>query len=190
MVEGNSLRSISRMTGVSLVTILKLLADLGTVCVEAHQSLVRNVRAQRVQVDEIWNFCYAKAKNVPEEKKIRGAGDVWTWVGIDADTKLIISYLVGGRDALWAWQFMQDLASRVTTRIQLTSDGLRYYVEAVQGAFGMGVDFAQLVKIYGPRQMFLRLATVRRSALDAKPKPLLGTLIQLTSQPVLSSARI
>jgi IS1 family transposase len=149
MVEGNSLRSISRMTGVSLVTILKLLADLGNVCAESHHALIRNVHAARVEVDEIWNYCYAKAKNVPEEKKGTGAGDVWTWVAIDADTKLIISYLVGGRDALRAWQFMQDLASRVSRRIQLTSDGLRLYIEAVEGAFGFGVDYAQLVKVYG-----------------------------------------
>jgi IS1 family transposase len=149
MVEGNSLRSISRMSGVSLVTILKLLADLGTVCVASHHALILNVHAARVQADEIWNYSYAKAKNVPEEKKGTGAGDVWTWVGIDADTKLIISYLVGGRDALWAWQFMQDLASRVSGRIQLTSDGLRLYIEAVEGAFGFGVDYAQLVKVYG-----------------------------------------
>jgi IS1 family transposase len=137
------------MTGISLVTILKLLADLGKVCIESHHAMVRNVRAHRVEVDEIWNFCYAKAKNVPEEKKGTGAGDVWTWVGIDADSKLIISYLVGGRDALWAWQFMQDLASRVSNRIQLTSDGLRLYVAAVEGAFGFGVDYAQLIKVYG-----------------------------------------
>jgi IS1 family transposase len=149
MVEGNSLRSVSRMTGNSLVTILKLLADFGNVCAEYHNALVRNVSARRVQCDEIWNFCYAKAKNVPAEKKGSGAGDVWTWVGIDADTKLIISYLVGGRDAGWACQFMEDLESRINGRIQLTTDGHRVYAEAVEQAFGADIDYAMLVKIYG-----------------------------------------
>jgi IS1 family transposase len=137
------------MTGTSLVTILKLLADLGTVCSQYHDALIVNVHAGRVQCDEIWNFCYAKAKNVPEQMKNHGAGDVWTWVGIDADTKLIISYLVGGRDAEWAKQFMQDLAARVTNRIQLTTDGLRVYAEAVEQAFGSEIDYAMLVKLYG-----------------------------------------
>jgi IS1 family transposase len=99
--------------------------------------------------DEAWSFCYAKAKNVPEEKKGTGAGDVWTWVAIDADSKLILSYLCGGRDASWACQFMEDLASRVTTRIQITTDGHRAYAEAVEGAFGMDVDYAMLIKLYG-----------------------------------------
>jgi IS1 family transposase len=137
------------MTGVSLVTILKLLADLGNVCAEYHNVLIRSVHAGRVQCDEIWNFCYAKAKNVPEGKKGLGAGDVWTWVGIDADTKLIISYLVGGRNAGWANMFMQDLASRVSSRIQLTTDGNRIYAEAVEQAFGSEIDYAMLVKLYG-----------------------------------------
>jgi IS1 family transposase len=114
-----------------------------------HDALIRNVRAGRVQCDEIWNFCYAKAKNVPESMKDSGAGDVWTWVGIDADTKLIISYLVGGRGADWAQEFMQDLASRVTSRIQLTTDGHRVYADAVEQAFGSDIDYAMLVKLYG-----------------------------------------
>ena len=149
MVEGNSLRSISRMTGISLVTILKLLGHMGNVCAEYHDALIRNVHAARVQCDEIWNFCYAKAKNVPEEMKDKGAGDVWTWVGIDADTKLIISYLVGGRDSDWANQFMQDLAARISGRIQLTIDGHRVYAEAVEQASGSEIDYAMLVKLYG-----------------------------------------
>lgn len=149
MVEGNSLRSVSRMTGNSLVTILKLLADVGSVCAEYHNALVRGVKAKRVQCDEIWNFCYAKAKNVPAERKGTGAGDVWTWVGIDADTKLIVSYLVGGRDAEWGCQFMEDLSSRISGRIQLTTDGHRVYAEAVEQAFGAEIDYAMLVKIYG-----------------------------------------
>jgi IS1 family transposase len=148
LVEGNSMRSVSRMTGKSLVTILKLLADIGPVCAEFHNLAVRNIRAQRVQCDEIWNFCYAKAKNITDAMP-KGAGDVWTWVAVDADTKLAISYLVGGRDAGWARQFMEDLASRISTRIQLTTDGHRVYAEAVERAFGADIDYAMLVKIYG-----------------------------------------
>jgi IS1 family transposase len=111
--------------------------------------VVRNVRSQRVQCDEVWSFCYAKEKNVPESKQGTGAGSVWTWTAIDADSKLIISYLCGGRDASWANEFMEDLASRVSTRIQITTDGLRLYAEAVEGAFGMAVDYAMLIKLYG-----------------------------------------
>ena len=107
------------------------------------------MRVQRVQCDEVWSFCYAKEKNVPVEKQGSGAGSVWTWVAIDADSKLILSYLCGGRDASWACKFMEDLASRVTTRIQITTDGHRAYAEAVEGAFGMEVDYAMLIKLYG-----------------------------------------
>jgi IS1 family transposase len=99
--------------------------------------------------DEIWSFCYAKEKNVPLEKQGTGAGSIWTWTAIDADSKLIISYLCGGRDASWACDFMEDLASRVSTRIQITTDGHRAYAEAVEGAFGMEVDYAMLIKLYG-----------------------------------------
>jgi IS1 family transposase len=149
MVEGNSARSITRMTGVCQEAILKLLCDLGATCVEHHNAAVRGIRARRVQCDEVWSFCYAKEKNVPEEKKGTGAGSIWTWTAIDADTKLIISYLCGGRDADWACSFMEDLASRVATRIQITTDGHRAYAEAVEGAFGMQVDYAMLIKLYG-----------------------------------------
>ena len=107
------------------------------------------VHIRRVQCDEVWAFCYAKAKNVPEEKKGTGAGDVWTWTAIDADSKLIVSYLCGGRDAEWATTFMEDLASRVATRIQLTTDGHRAYAEAVAGTFGFAIDYAMLIKLYG-----------------------------------------
>jgi IS1 family transposase len=110
---------------------------------------VNNVNSRRVQCDEVWSFCYAKEKNVPEEKKTSGAGSVWLWTAIDADSKLLLSYLCGGRDASWAIQFMKDLASRVSTRIQITTDGHRAYAEAVEGAFGMDVDYAMLIKLYG-----------------------------------------
>ena len=149
MVEGNSVRSITRMTGVCQEAILKLLCDLGKACADHHDAVVRNVPTQRVQCDEIWSFCYAKEKNVPVEKQDTGAGSIWTWIAIDADSKLIISYLCGGRDASWACQFMEDLASRVATRIQITTDGHRAYAEAVEGAFGMNVDYAMLIKLYG-----------------------------------------
>jgi IS1 family transposase len=128
---------------------MKLIPDLGAACAAHHNAAVRNVRVQHVQCDEVWSFCYAKAKNVPEEKKGSGAGDVWTWTAIDADSKMVLSYLCGGRDAEWATQFMEDLASRVTTRIQITTDGHRAYAEAVEGAFGMDVDYAMLIKLYG-----------------------------------------
>jgi IS1 family transposase len=149
LIEGNSIRATVRMTGVCKDTVLKLLVDLGTACAAYHNQHVRNLRVQRVQCDEIWNFCYAKAKNAPEDKIALGAGDVWTWTAIDADTKLGISYLVGKRhaeDALWV---MQDLASRVTKRFQLTTDGHHVYLNAVEDAFGSEIDYATLVKVYG-----------------------------------------
>jgi IS1 family transposase len=149
LIEGNSIRSTVRMTGVCKDAVLKLIRDMGWACKAHHDSTVRGVRAQRVQCDEIWSFCYAKEKNVPIEKQGTGAGSVWTWTAIEADSKLIISYLCGGRDAAWACDFMEDLASRVTTRIQLTTDGHRAYAEAVEGAFGFEVDYAMLIKLYG-----------------------------------------
>ena len=149
LIEGCSVRATVRMTGVSKPTILKLLADLGTACAAYHDRYVRNLRVRRLQADEIWQFVGAKAKNASPEKKQEGWGDVWTWVGIDADTKLVVSYLVGGRDAGWAYDFMQDCASRITGRVQVTTDGHRAYLEAVEGAFGMDCDYAQLQKIYG-----------------------------------------
>jgi IS1 family transposase len=149
IVEGNSVRSITRMTGVCQEAILKLLCDLGKACADHHNTAVRNVRSQRVQCDEVWSFVGAKEKNVPQEKQGTGAGSVWLWTAIDADSKLMLSYLCGGRDASWACQFMEDLASRVSTRIQITTDGHRAYAEAVEGAFGMEVDYAMLIKLYG-----------------------------------------
>jgi IS1 family transposase len=149
LVEGNSLRSTSRMTGIARNTITKLLVDLGEACMEYHDTHVRNVRVRRLQCDEIWAYIGAKQKNASPEKKEIGWGDVWTWVGIDADTKLVVSYLVGGRGAVWAKDFMEDAASRIRGRVQITTDGHKAYLEAVEGAFGMDVDFATLQKIYG-----------------------------------------
>ena len=149
LAEGNSVRSTCRMTGVAKGTVLSLLADLGKVCANYHDEHVRNVAAKRIQCDEIWSFCYGKEKNVTEEQKKAGAGSLWTWTALDADSKLIVSYLCGGRDASWARSFMEDVASRLTTRVQITTDGHRAYVEAVEGAFGMDVDYAMLIKLYG-----------------------------------------
>ena len=149
LIEGNSVRGTCRLTGVSKDAVLKLIPELGVACRQHHDAAVRGVRTRRVQCDEVWSFCYAKEKNVPVAKEGTGAGSVWTWTAIDADTKLILSYLCGGRDASYACQFMEDLASRVTTRIQITTDGHRAYAEAVEGAFGMDVDYAMLIKLYG-----------------------------------------
>jgi IS1 family transposase len=150
LCEGQSIRAITRLTGASKNTVARLLVDAGKVCMAYHDANVRDVKASRVQVDEIWTFTYAKQKNVANAKAAPdGAGDTWTWTAIDADSKLIISYLVGGRDAEYAMWFMDDLASRLANRVQLTSDGHRAYLEAVEGAFGADVDYAQLVKLYG-----------------------------------------
>ncbi|HVP52054.1 MAG TPA: DDE-type integrase/transposase/recombinase [Terriglobales bacterium] len=149
LVEGTSINATVRITGVAKHTILNLLKDLGCACAEYHETHVRNLRVHRVQCDEIWAFCYAKAKNVAPEKMPRGAGDVWTWTAIDADTKLIVSYMLGDRGADTAQAFIRDLSERVKNRIQLTTDGHRVYAEAVEGAFGADIDYAMLVKLYG-----------------------------------------
>lgn len=150
LCEGTSIRAITRMTGASKNTVAKLLVDAGKACAAYHDANVRDMKAARVQVDEIWSFTYAKQKNVATAKDApEGAGDTWTWTAIDADSKMILSYLVGGRDAEYAMWFMDDLAARLANRVQLTSDGHRAYLEAVEGAFGADVDYAQLVKLYG-----------------------------------------
>ena len=150
LCEGSSMRSISRVADVSINTVSKLLIQAGEACIAIHNDNVQGVKASRVQCDEIWSFCYAKKKNVKTAKDApEGAGDVWTWTAIDADTKLIVSYLVGGRDSEYAMEFMDDLRSRLSNRVQLTTDGHRAYLEAVEGAFGADVDYAQLVKLYG-----------------------------------------
>jgi IS1 family transposase len=159
LVEGNSIRATCRMTDVSKPTVLKLLADLGMACEAYHDKHVRNVQAKRVQCDEIWSFVGAKQKNVSEEKMNAGCGDAWTWTAIDADSKLIISYLLGHRGASCAKEFMQDVASRVASRIQITTDGHRAYAEAIEGAFGMDCDYAMLIKLYGNDSFDRRYST-------------------------------
>jgi len=144
------MRSISRVADVSINTVSKLLVDGGKACAAFHDEKVRGVKARRVQVDEIWSFTYAKQKNVPPAKRQDLAyGDTWTWTAIEADSKLLISWLVGGRDGDYAMGFMDDLRSRLANRVQLTSDGHRAYLEAVEGTFGADIDYAMLVKVYG-----------------------------------------
>ncbi|MGD1892792.1 MAG: IS1 family transposase [Cyclobacteriaceae bacterium] len=149
LVEGTSLRAVSRIAGVSINTVTKLLVDVGRACMEFHNNHVVHVKSKRIQCDEIWSFCYAKQKNVPEEMKGSGAGDVWTWTAIDADTKLIVSWHVGSRDADSADLFMKDVAERLANRVQLTTDGHKTYLNAVYDAFEGIIDYAQLIKIYG-----------------------------------------
>jgi IS1 family transposase len=137
------------MTGNSKGAVLKLLAELGRASAAYHDENVRNVPTRRIQADEVWSFCYGKDRNISDEKKADGAGSLWTWTGLDADSKLIVSYLCGGRDASWARTFMEDLASRLATRVQITTDGHSAYLEAIEGAFGIEVDYAMLIKLYG-----------------------------------------
>lgn len=150
VAEGNSLRSVSRMADVSINTVTKLLVEAGAACSDYQDRVMRNLKLKRVQCDEIWSFVYAKQKHVTPAMLERGhAGDAWTWTAIDADTKLVPSWRIGPRDAHTAYEFIRDLASRVTNRIQLTTDGHRPYLVAVEDAFGANVDYAMLVKLYG-----------------------------------------
>jgi IS1 family transposase len=150
LVEGMSMRAVSRLADVSINTVTKLLVEAGFACAKYHDEHIRNVKASRVQCDQIWSFCYAKQKNV--EAAVAApefAGDVWTWTAIESKCKLIISYLIGGRDSGYALEFMDDIKSRLANRVQLTTDGLNAYLEAVEDAFGADIDYAKLVKLYG-----------------------------------------
>ena len=149
LIEGCSIRATVRLTGAAKNTVVKLLADIGCASAAYHNRAVRRLKVRRLQCDEIWSFVGAKAKNVSVEKKQEGWGDVWTWIGIDADTKLVVGYLVGGRSAGWAKDFMEDCASRISNRVQITTDGHKGYLEAVENAFGADIDYAMLQKIYG-----------------------------------------
>ncbi len=150
LVEGNSIRATSRMTGVSQNTIFKLLADLGTACADFQDKAFRNLTCKKIQCDEIWSFVGAKAKNATDEQKaMLGWGDVWTWVSMDADTKLVPCWLVGPRTSDAAMEFIHDLKSRLANRVQLTTDGHKPYLTAVESAFGSDIDYAMLVKVYG-----------------------------------------
>jgi IS1 family transposase len=174
LVEGNSIRATCRMTGTAKGTVIKLLADVGKACAEYQDETLTNIHSRRIQCDEIWSFCYAKQKNVPENKQGQfGYGDVWTWIAIDADSKLVISRLVGLRTVECAIEFVKDIQSRLANRVQLTTDGHRVYVDAVENAFGSEIDFAMLVKLYGPEIK----GDVRYSPpefVEAKPKVIQG----------------
>ena len=174
LCEGVSLRSISRMADVSVNTAMKLLVDAGKACLLFHDVAVQGVAAKRVQCDEIWSFTYAKQKNVEGAKSApAGAGDTWTWTAIDADSKLIISWLVGKRDAACAHQFMGDVAARIKNRVQLTTDGFKAYFDAVEDTFLGEIDYAVLVKIYG------RLST--EQATRYSPAECIGTKIDVVN---------
>lgn len=174
LVEGNSLRATSRISGVAYNSVLKFMVDVGWAAALYQDQALRVLPCKRVQVDEIWAFSYAKDKNVPEKLQGKqGVGSVWTWVGIDADSKISASWLVGSRDSVDAIVFVTDLAGRLANRVQLTSDGHKAYLDAVESAFGDGVDYAQLVKIYGtPPEAEKRYSTPE--CIGAKPSRVTG----------------
>lgn len=179
LCEGSSMRSIARVVDVSFNTVAKLLVDAGKVCAAFHDEMMRDVTAKRVQCDEIWSFVCAKQKNVATAKRQDLAyGDIWTWTALDADSKLIVSWLVGGRDADYANAFMLDVADRLANRVQLTTDGHKTYLEAVEGAFGADIDYAMLVKLYGaaPESAKGRYSPAdcvgaRKERIEGKPDP-------------------
>jgi len=153
LVEGNSIRATVRMTGVSKDAVTRLLVRLGSAAAEYQDRALRNLKCKRIQCDEIWAFCYAKDKNVPTDKQGRfGYGSVWTWVAMDADSKLILSFVVGNRDGETAKVFIDDLKERLARRVQRTTDSLHAYLDAVEGGFGSAIDYSMLVKIYGASQ--------------------------------------
>jgi IS1 family transposase len=153
LVEGNSIRATCRITDTAKGTVIRLLRDVGKACAEYQDKQLRNLLCQRIECDEIWSFCYSKEKNIPEDKQGQfGYGDVWTFVAIDADTKLVLSWLVGLREPECACAFFKDIKERLSNRVQLTTDGHRMYYEAVSSVFGDDVDYAMLVKYYGVEQ--------------------------------------
>jgi len=151
LVEGSSLRATSRIADVSINTVTKLLVDVGRACEKFHDEKVRGIKASKIQADEIWSFVYSKQKNVPGGMEDR-AGDIWTWTALDSDSKLIVSWFVGDRTSVSATTFMQDVAMRLANKVQLTTDGHSAYLSAVDDSFDNDIDFAQLVKIYGPSE--------------------------------------
>lgn len=170
LVEGNSIRATARMMNVSKDTVVKLQVEAGYASADYQDKTLVNLTCKRVQCDEIWAFCYAKQKNVPAEKKGKfGFGDVWTWVAIDADTKLIPSFTVGNRDALTARHLIEDLKGRLKSRIQLTTDGLKVYADAVENSFGSEIDYAMLVKTYESNQQETRYSPAVCTSCEAKP---------------------
>lgn len=179
LCEGSSIRAVTRLTGASKNTVTKLMIDAGKACANYHDHQVCNLKTKRVQVDEIWSFTYSKQKNVATAKAAPdGAGDTLTWTAIDADSELMVSWFVGGRDSECAMMFMDDLRSRLANRVQLTSDGHKAYLEAAEGAFGADVDYAQLVKLYGsaPENMKGRYSSAEctgavKTRIEGNPDP-------------------
>jgi len=179
LVEGSSLRSISRVAGVSINTVTKLLVDAGSACAAFHDANVRNVAAEKIQCDEIWSFCYAKSRNVQSAKAAPdGAGNVWTFTALDADSKLMVSWMVGDRNDVTAYQLMSDLKVRLTDRVQLTTDGFPAYTGAVEAVFGDQIDYAMLVKLYGVPKDGPRGSAERRyspaECIGCKKHPMIG----------------
>ena len=153
LCEGNSIRAITRITGASKNTVVKLLADVGSKCLDYQDEALRGLPCTRLQCDETWSFVYAKQKNVPAEMQGEiGVGDVWTWTALCADTKLIPCWHIGGRTAIDASMFIENLASRLQTRVQITTDGHKAYINAIEGAFGADVDYGMLIKLFGSSQ--------------------------------------
>lgn len=153
LCEDSSMRAISRIKDVSFNTVTKLLVDAGRACAAFHDITMHNLTVKKIQCDELWAFCYAKQKNVPFVKKpVEGAGDIWTWTAIEAETKLLISWMIGNRDGETAAIFINDLKKRLANRVQLTTDGHKAYLQAVEDAFGADIDYAMLIKLYGPSE--------------------------------------
>jgi IS1 family transposase len=177
LIEGMSLRATSRLADVSINTVTKLLVEVGSAAADYQDQTLRNLKCKRLQCDEIWAFVYAKEKNVPNNMKGHfGFGDVWTWTAIDADTKLVPSFLIGNRDARSARMFIDDLASRLANRVQLTTDGLKVYLEAVEGSFGADIDYAMLHKVYESTQEEARYSPAKcvgceRKTIMGQPDP-------------------
>ncbi len=170
LIEGNSIRATARIFGVSKDTVLKLQVEAGYASADYQDRTFRGLTCKRVQCDEVWAFCYAKEKNVPTEKQGKfGYGDVWTWTAIDADTKLIPSFTVGNRDGSTARILIEDLAGRLKNQIQLTTDGLKVYLEAVESAFGSGIDYAMLIKTYESAQEETRYSPAVCTSCERKP---------------------
>lgn len=171
LVEGCSIRSTTRITGISKNTIQKLTRDLGEKVLEFQDAMFHDLTCARVQCDEIWNFCYAKEKNLPDAMKGQpGVGSMWTWTAMDAQTKLVFSWKIGTRDAITGGEFMQDVASRLAHRVQLTTDGHTVYLNAVEEAFGGSIDYAQLVKIYGNEPEETRYSPGKCLGAEKRPK--------------------
>ena len=175
LCEGSSLRSISRVANVSFNTVLKMVVTAGEACADYHDKNVKGLKSRRVEADEIWSFSYAKDKTVKQKNiKVPKAGSVWTWTALDSDSKLIISYRVGGRDSDDAILLMDDLRGRLENRVQLTTDGHKAYLEAVEGAFGDNVDYAQLVKLYGPSADYVKGRYSPAECIGARKTPVSG----------------